>query len=171
MKLKTLGATMIALLAGSALVFAIAFALATSQFRTALQAMDTSYSALVQPLQRIDANLTNMRFHLYAAFMHNEQLPVARLHDHPIVMHFETIEQLLGANQALWTQAQATARQVPEVDLRDLRAQYDAFIAQGIGPSLRAARAADWVEVVHPITVTLPAYLALRRTLDGKVDA
>ncbi|PRC92305.1 sensor histidine kinase [Solimicrobium silvestre] len=168
MKLKTLGVVLIALLAGSSFVFTVALLIVENQFDAAQQSINSVYLKSVLPLQEIDANTKNLRFQLYASFMHNKQLDVSVLHDHPISIHFNIIEAEIKKNQMLWEELK-TRPEIPETDLRELRGLYDTFYRDDITPAFTAAKNADWMGIVRPITSSLNNYVEFERVLQDKI--
>lgn len=168
MTLRTLGTILVALLAGSLLVFAVALRLFEEKFDVALQSIDATYNESVLPLRQIDANTKNIRFHLYAIFMHDRRLDVSTLHQHPITFHFATIASEVASNERLW---RALVARADDADILALKARYDAFYRDGITPALQAAQGGRWSGIVSPITATLPGYQAFEDVLRDKIDS
>lgn len=168
MTLRTLGTILVSLLAGSLLVFAVALRLFEEKFDVALQSIDATYNESVLPLRQIDANTKNIRFHLYAIFMHDRRLDVSTLHQHPITFHFGTIESEVASNERLW---RALLARADDAEILALKARYDAFYRDGITPALRAAQGGRWSGIVAPITATLPGYQAFEDMLRDKIDS
>src|SRR5471032_539127 len=163
MKLRTLGLTLVALLAAGALLFALVLVALARQFDATLQSLTTSYSALVLPLRQIDVNTNNLRFQLLAFYMHNPALAVAGLHDHPEGVHLTLVRTEMAANDALWRALDGSAGSAPRADLAALRDAYRAFEQRCIVPRLDAAQARDWRGIVRPITATLADYRRLQQ--------
>jgi len=170
MKLKTLGITLIAMLAACALLFSLCLTLLASRFDAALQSITTMYSDAVLPLRQIDANTKNLRFQLLAAVMHDPSRKASALHDHSIAFHLDTIETEINKNEALWEQLETYVNRQPDEQLRELRHHYVTFYRDGIAPSFHAARQADWDGVIGPITTTLAEYEQFERLLQQSVD-
>ena len=171
MKLRTLGLTLVALLAAGALLFALVLVALARQFDATLQSVTTSYSALVLPLRQIDVNTNNLRFQLLAFYMHNPALAVAGLHDHPEGVHLTLVRTEMAANDALWRALGGSAGSAPRADLAALRDAYRAFEQRCIVPSLDAAQARDWSGIVRPITATLADYRRFEQQLQEQITA
>src|SRR5471030_755775 len=171
MKLRTLGLTLVALLAAGALLFALVLVALARQFDATLQSVTTSYSALVLPLRQIDVNTNNLRFQLLAFYMHNPALAVAGLHDHPEGVHLTLVRTEMAANDALWRALDGSAGSAPRADLAALRDAYRAFEQRCIVPSLDAAQARDWRGIVRPITATLADYRRFEQQLQERITA
>ena len=128
------------------------------------------HSAL--PLRQMDANTKNLRFHLYASFMHDERQSVAHYHTHPLSVHTDTIKAAIEDNKRLW-QELAPHMQDKElgVDLAALRSIYDAYYAKGIEPGIRAAEGKDWDAIVKTVTGSLGEYGAFEKTMSAQLKA
>lgn len=173
MKLRTLGLTMLTVLAAGALLFALMTVLLARQFDSALHSVTTSYAALVLPLRQIDVNANKLRFHLLAFYMHNPALAVAGLHRHPAASHLDAVRAGLAANDALWLAVEQSARgmRLDQADLAPLHTAYRAFERDGVAAGLSAAQARDWTGIVRPITATLTGYADFEQLLQQRIVA
>lgn len=176
MTLRTLGLTMLTVLAAGALLFALMTVLLARQFDSALHSVTTSYAALVLPLRQIDVNANKLRFHLLAFYMHNPALAVAGLHRHPAASHLDAVRAGMAANDALWLAVEQSARgmrldQVDQADLAPLHTAYRAFERDGVAAGLSAAQARDWTGIVRPITATLTGYADFEQLLQQRIVA
>lgn len=169
-KLKHLGATLIGTLFLVSLLFAVALYRALDQLDESMTFIRGGYETVALPLEQIDANTKNLRFHLYAAFMHDERQSVSHYHTHPLAAHTDTIKAAIVDNHRLW-ESMASSMLNPElgVDLRPLKNIYDTYYAKGIEPGIRAADGKDWDGIVRTVTGSLAEYVAFEQAMSAQI--
>lgn len=171
MKLKSLGIIMSLLLLVVAVISSLSLIYVSKQFDTGMQSAKITYEHIIVPLRQIDANTKNLRFHLYASFMHNPEQSVSPLHTHPIEAHTSTVRAEMASNIKLWDAVLATSDARTGGGLVELKALYSRYFAKGIEPGVVAAEAKDWTGIVRTVTATLPEYVAFEKSLQEKIDA
>jgi len=170
MKLKSLGILMALLLLVVAVISSMSLIFVSNQFDTGMQSVQNTYAKIIVPLRQIDANTKNLRFHLYAAFMHNPEQSVSPLHTHPLEAHTNTIRTEMAKNIKLWDEVEVASRGNAATGSIELKALYSAYFSKGIEPGIRAAEAKDWTGIVRTVTATLPEYIVFEKTLQEKID-
>lgn len=172
MKIRHLGTLLVALLLLISALFALALMRAVQQFDESAKSTKRSYQSVALPLQQMDSNTKNLRFHLYAAFMHDERQSVAHYHSHPLAAHTETIRGAMVANKKLWDEL-GRHMKIDDlgVDLAPLKAIYDAYYAKGIEPGIAAAESKDWDAIVKSVTGSLAEYGAFEKAMKEQLKA
>jgi len=171
MKLKVLGFLVVALLLCVTGISSVSLLFVSGQFETGMRSVRHSYDDIIVPLRQIDANTKNLRFHLYASFMHDPAQAVSPLHTHPLSAHTDTIRAEMAKNAAIWKDVKASASDHGAFNVDELKAMYDAYFAKGITPGVVAAEAKDWTSIVRTVTATLPEYISFEKALQEKISA
>jgi methyl-accepting chemotaxis protein len=170
MKLKSLGILMALLLLMVSVIFSLSLVFVSNQFDIRMQSVKTTYAKIIVPLRQIDANTKNLRFHLYASFMHNPEQSVSPLHTHPLEAHTNSVRSEIAKNIKLWDEVEAASRDNASAELTELKTLYDSYFSKGIEPGIRAAESKDWTGIVKTVTATLPEYIVFEKTLQEKID-
>jgi len=142
----------------------------SNQFETGMRSAKTTYAKIVVPLRQIDANTKNLRFHLYASFMHDSNQSVSPLHTHPLEAHTNSIRSEMAKNIKLWNDVEAASQGNGSAGLTELKSLYNAYFSKGIEPGIRAAESQNWTDIVKSVTATLPEYIVFEKTLQEKID-
>jgi methyl-accepting chemotaxis protein len=172
MKIKHLGTMLIGLLLLVSALFAIALAHVTSRFDGSMAHLQRSYDEVAVPLEQMDANTKNLRFHLYAAFMHDTRQAVAQYHTHPLDAHTSTIKAALDDNSRIWDSLlHGSDQRAPGTDLRSLKRIYDAYYTKGIAPGIQAVETQDWDTIVRTMTGSLSEYGAFEKAMREQLRA
>lgn len=170
MRLKSLGTLMISLLLMMAVIALLLVQFVSDQYESGMQSSKAAYAEVILPLRQIDANTKNLRFHLYAAFMHNPEQSVSPLHTHPFEVHTDAIRAAIVNNDRLWVDAEKAVQGASAGSLKQLKSQYDAYFSKGVEPGIHAADKKDWTDIVRTVTAALPEYIAFEAALQKKVD-
>jgi methyl-accepting chemotaxis protein len=172
MKIKNLGILLVGLILLVSAIFSFALTRAVQQFDETSKSTKRSYQRVALPLQQMDANTKNLRFHLYAAFMHDERQSVAHYHTHPLQAHTDAIRSAINSNRALWEQLSDNMK-IAElgVDLEPLKRIYDAYYTKGIEPGITAAEGKDWDSIVKTVTGSLSEYGAFESAMKAQLKA
>jgi methyl-accepting chemotaxis protein len=173
MKLKPLGILMISLLFVFALTAFVSLLFVSNQFDNRIQSAKFTYTKIIMPLRQIDANTKNLRFHLYASFMHNPEQSVFPLHTHPLTAHTGTVRTEMAKNATIWNELGLASRagsQASQAGLTDLRGLYDSYYSKGVEPAINAAETKDWTGIIRFVTATLPEYITFEKNLQAKID-
>ncbi|MFA9218023.1 MAG: methyl-accepting chemotaxis protein [Sphingomonadaceae bacterium] len=171
MKLKLLGILVVALLLAITGISSLSLLFLSGQFTTSVQSVRSSYADVILPLRQIDANTKNLRFHLYASFMHDPAQSVSPFHTHPLSAHTDTIRAEMAKNASLWQSLKSASSDDSGISVDELRAMYEAYFAKGIMPGIVAAESKDWTAIVRSVTATLPEYISFEKALQQKISA
>lgn len=171
MKIKTLGILLISALLLISLTFSAALIHSQNQFDKSTALIIDSFDKVALPLGQLDANTKNLRFHLYASFMHDERQSVAHYHTHPLSAHTDMIKAAIASNQQLWSGLTAASRSDLGADVTELKRIYDAYLSKGIQPGIAAAESKDWDSIVRTVTGSLAEYGAFEKAMKDQLDA
>jgi len=172
MKIKHLGVFLV----GSLLLFSVLFSAAMlrviHQFDESNSLTKLSYQSVALPLSQLDANTKNLRFHLYASFMHDARQSVSHYHTHPLSAHTDAINGMVEKNRQIWKELTPYMKNAQlGVDLETLKGVYDAYYQKGIEPGVKAVQAEDWDSIVKSVTGSLGEYGAFEKALTFQLDA
>ncbi|WP_269307988.1 methyl-accepting chemotaxis protein [Oxalobacter vibrioformis] len=105
---------------------------------------------------------------LQLAGMHDPRLPESKLHDHPIALHTDKVEQSIKTISGLW-ETYKTTTLTPEE--KELAAQYEEkrafFVKEGLLGAKDFFQNGEFATGnMHLITVTIPAFTAAKETAE-----
>jgi len=170
LKIKSLGILMLMIFLCVACISSLSLIFLSAQFDAAMQSEQAMYNRIMLPLRQIDANTKNLRFHLYASFMHNPEQSVSPLHTHPLSAHTDAIRAEMKKNKMMWSEVESAAQQAPAFKLDALKSMYDMYFSRGIAPGVVAAEAKDWTAIIRTVTATLPEYSSFEKSLQETID-
>ena len=172
MKIKNIGIVLIGFLMLVSVLFAAALLQAIHQLDESTSYIKTSYQKIAIPLYEMDANTKNLRFHLYAAFMHDENQAVAHYHAHPLLVHSDTIKSAIDRNRHLWEiLSPHMENKSIGVDLKPLKKIYDDYYAKGIEPGIIAVDVKNWDSIVKTVTGSLAEYSAFEKAMSTQIKS
>jgi methyl-accepting chemotaxis protein len=170
MKLKSLGILLLLLLLGVTSLSIGVLLYQHEQFAQQRANTQDIFAEIIVPLRQIDANTKNLRFHLYASFMHDPEQSVSPLHTHPLSAHTDTVRNEMQKNSVLWNSVTTAARSANLGYVIELKTMYDSYFEKGVQPGVVAAEQSNWTGIVRTVTGSLPEYIEFEKSLQEKIN-
>jgi methyl-accepting chemotaxis protein len=106
--------------------------------------MQRSRSEAQRPIElfgQINEEMREALQQLYAATLHNADLPAAELHDHPVAMHLDAVERAIAnVDNRLARYRRSSAGAVFPADLAQFERRWDRLRREGFAPAVELAR-------------------------------
>jgi len=124
-------------------------------------------------LAQVRQNLNRVQMEMLLAVQHIPGSEIAKVHDHPLQVHFDNIDKILKEIDTEWKVYVATDLKPEDKALAlEFEARYKSFVGDYVGPSVAAFRGGDFSlpaigqSLKRRFSVAVPTVLAVQKLAD-----